>query len=235
MAMDCKTFHRILEDYLEGGLDFSGRFNLERHARQCIRCGKELADAQQLRRMVSELQRVKAPVNFEASVLKEIGIRKAHGRFPGLRSFWIYGFEWPSLRICALAASGLAVIGIALFYASLRPAVDRASAPPPVRNEPPAAVAEVEEPAKVPEPVVQAALPQREMRPAAAKPARKPRPAAVDPAPLPEQGVQEAEYVEYLMPGPDNHPVPVRLALPKVIPVRYGQMSEEYFIMNVSH
>ena len=106
--MNCRTFHRTLEDYLEGGLDFSGRFGMERHAQQCISCGKEMSDAQRLRRMVSELQRVKAPANFEASVLREIGMRKAHGRFSGFRSLWIYGFEWPSFRKLALASSCLA-------------------------------------------------------------------------------------------------------------------------------
>jgi hypothetical protein len=44
---------------------------------------------------------------------------------------------------------------------------------------------------------------------------------------------RDADYVEYLLPGPDNYAVPVRL--PKKIPMRYNQMSEEYFIRNVSH
>ncbi len=90
--MNCRTFHRTLEDYLEGGLDFSGRFGMERHARQCLSCGKEMSDAQRLHQMVSELQRVKAPSDFEASVLREIGMRKAHGRFSGFRSFWMLWF-----------------------------------------------------------------------------------------------------------------------------------------------
>ena len=49
------------------------------------------------------------------------------------------------------------------------------------------------------------------------------------------QEVQDMDYVEYLMPGPDSRPVRVRLPLPKIIPMNYGQMSEEYFIRNVSH
>ncbi len=60
--MNCRTFHRTLEDYLEGGLDFSGRFGMERHARQCLSCGKEMSDAQQLRRMVSEFSALRRPL-----------------------------------------------------------------------------------------------------------------------------------------------------------------------------
>ena len=70
------------------------------------------------------------------------------------------------------------------------------------------------------------------------------RPAILEPEPVIDarprklrdmQEVQDMDYVEYAMPGPDSRPVPVRLPLPKIIPMRYGQMSEEYFIQNVSH
>ena len=40
--MNCRTFQKNLEDYLADGLDFAGRFGMERHARQCISCGKEM-------------------------------------------------------------------------------------------------------------------------------------------------------------------------------------------------
>ena len=106
--MDCKTFHKNLEDYLEDGLDFAGRFGMERHAQQCIGCGKDMADAQQIRRMVSELERVKAPDSFEASVISEIGKRKWDARSTGIRRFWIYGPEGPQWRKLALASSSLA-------------------------------------------------------------------------------------------------------------------------------
>ena len=46
--MDCRTFNKKLEDYLEGGLDFPGRFGMERHAGHCFACGKTVADAQKL-------------------------------------------------------------------------------------------------------------------------------------------------------------------------------------------
>ena len=40
-------------------------------------------------------------------------------------------------------------------------------------------------------------------------------------------------YDQYLVPGPDNRQIIVRL--PKTIQMRYGQPSEEYYIRNVSH
>jgi len=46
--MNCRTFHRTLEDYLEGGLDFSGRFGMERHARQCLSCGSRFTTYERL-------------------------------------------------------------------------------------------------------------------------------------------------------------------------------------------
>ena len=141
--MDCNKFHQNLEDYLEDGLDFPGRFGMERHAQQCIRCGKEMAGAQQLRRMMSEMDRVKAPSNFESSVLNEIGKLKARSRFFNFKRWWFYGFELPSARKLALASSCVAVLAFGIFYFSDRP---RRTAPGPLSN-PPALM--VQEPAKV--------------------------------------------------------------------------------------
>ena len=233
-----------MEDYLAGGLDFSGRFGMERHAQKCLSCGKELSDAQRLRRMVSELQRVKAPADFEASVLREIGARKANSRFSGFRSVWMYGFEWPSLRKLALASSCLAVLFLGIFYASHRTSFNRATAPPQVASERSVAPAEKKEIRNLPAAKVALPLPKKQ---AAETPkfAKKVLPPAIlkrEP-PLDQdlqdmrdlQDLQNVNYVEYEMPGMDNRPVPVRLPLPKVIHRQYNQMSEEYFIQNVSH
>jgi hypothetical protein len=240
--MNCKTFHRNLEDYLEDGLDFSGRFGMERHAQQCIGCGKAMSDAQRLHRMVSELQRVKAPVNFEDSILREIGVRKAPGRFSGFRSLWIYGFEWPSFRKLALASSCLAILCFGIFYASHRSSFNQASTPPQAVSRPATVPVEVKEAKsksgtslEVPVPKMQAAA----ETPKFAKRVQPPAPLRQDPVMDQDvrdmQAVQDMDYVEYTMPGPDNRAVPVRLPLPKTIPMRYSQMSEEYFIRNVSH
>jgi hypothetical protein len=237
--MDCKTFHRNLEDYLEDGLDFSGRFGMERHAQQCISCGKEMSDAQRLHRMASELQRVKAPENFEASVLREIGMRKAHGRFSGFRSFWIYGFEWPSFRKLALATSCLAILCFGIFYASHRVHFNQASTPPQVASEPATIPVAVKEAKNAPGTSLELPLQKKQAAAEAPKFAKRVRPPALlKQEPIIDQDMQDLwdmDYVEYVPPGPDNRPVPVRLPLPKVIPMRYGQMSEEYFIQNVSH
>ncbi len=240
--MNCKTFHRNLEDYLEGGLDFSGRFGMERHARQCIGCGKELSDAQRLHRMVSELQRVKAPANFEASVLREIGIRKARGRFAGFRSLWICGFEWPSFRKLTLASSALVVFLIGAFYVLNRASFHQTLLPPLVAFKPAAIPPEVKEWVGNPAVKQESRLPEKQPATEAPKLAKKIQPPepreeeqVINPDLRDMQEVRDMDYVEYLMPGPDSRPVPVRLPLPRVIPMRYGQMSEEYFIRNVSH
>ena len=114
--MDCRKFHRNLEDYLEDGLDFPGRFGMERHAQQCIHCGRVVSDAQRLRQMAHQLERVKAPADFESRLLEEIGKRKALGRFSGLRRFWLYGFDMPSPRRLVLASSCVAVVAMGIFF-----------------------------------------------------------------------------------------------------------------------
>ncbi len=109
--MNCRTFQKQLEDYLENGMDFAGRFGMERHARQCVRCGRELASAEDLRRRVHDMERVKAPADFEASILDAIAARKLRRRFPTVRRLWVFGFDLPSLRTCALAAGVALALG----------------------------------------------------------------------------------------------------------------------------
>jgi hypothetical protein len=237
--MDCRTFHQKLEDYLEDGLDFSGRFGMERHAKQCISCGKELHDAQQLRQMVSELQRVKAPANFEASIMKEIAKSKANGWFSGVRRLWIYGFEWPSWQKLALASSSLAVLGLAIFFASHRIMPDPVHTPAQVATKLAKVTIEAKE-AKL-EPVAkiqaaQASVPKERVAEEIPVLARNVPPARLSKSDGPkDQEMQDEDYVEYTVPGPDNRPVPVRFPLPKTITMPYGQVSQEYFIQNVSH
>jgi hypothetical protein len=240
--MNCRTFHRTLEDYLEDGLDFSGRFGMERHARQCLSCGKEMSDAQRLRRMVSELQRVKAPSDFETSVLREIGMRRAYGRLSGFRNFWMHGFEWPSFQKLALASSCLAILCFGIFYAFHRTVFNQASTSSQIAGVRATIGVEAKEAKSSPGTNLETLV---RKKPAAAEPlksAKRTQPPAllkrepvIDAEIRDMQEVQDMDYVEYTMPGPDNRPVPVRLPLPKTIPMRYGQMSEEYFIQNVSH
>jgi hypothetical protein len=237
--MDCRTFHQKLEDYLEDGLDFSGRFGMERHAQQCISCGKELQDARQLRQMVSELQRVKAPANFETSIMRKIAVSKANGRFSGIRKFWIYGFEWPSWQKLALASSSLAILGLAIFFASHRIIPDPVHAPAQVAAKPVNVTIEAKE--VKPDPVVNvpaphASVPKKPVDVEIPLLARNVPPARLSKSDGPkDQEMQDEDYVEYMMTGADNRPVPVRLPLPKTITMPYGQVSQEYFIQNASH
>jgi hypothetical protein len=240
--MDCRTFHQKLEDYLENGLDFAGRFGMERHAQQCISCGKELQDARQLRQMVSELQRVKAPANFEASIMRKIAVSKANSRFSGIRKFWIYGFEWPSWQKLALASSSLAVLGLAIFFASHRIIPDPVHAPAQVAAKP--ANVTIEAKGAKPDPVVkvqssqaaQASVPKKRVAAESQMLASRIPPARLSKSDGPkDQEMQDEDYVEYMMTGADNRPVPVRLPLPRTITMPYGQVSQEYFIQNASH
>jgi hypothetical protein len=233
--MDCRTFHQKLEDYLEDGLDFSGRFGMERHAQQCISCGKAMADAQHLRQMVSGLHRVKAPADFESSVLKEIARRKAHGRFWNVRRYWVYGFEWPSWRKLAIASSSLAILGLAIFYASHRTTLEQASAPPRVAAEPAKIAIAVKEVKNSSAHTVDVPALKEPLTAETRKPEIKTQPTrvAIKPELLIDRSVQESDYVEYTIGESENHAVPVRL--PKRIPLRYNPVSEDYFILNVSH
>ncbi len=227
--MDCRKFQKNLEDYLEGGLDFAGRFGMERHAQQCISCGKVLAGAQQLAQMSLKLKKVQAPSNFESSVLNEIGVRKLRSPFSGIRRYWIYGFEWPSWRKLALAASSIAVLGFAIFSPSKQAVLNHGSTTLPATGES-AQVEEYEYPVTNPDPA--------ELNTAAAVEAFK-APDTTQPAKLMEEELlknlqtEDLEYVEYFLAGPDSRPIQIQL--PKKIRMQYGQASEEYFIRNVSH
>jgi len=140
--MNCRNFHRNLEDYLDGGLDFTGRLGMERHAEQCYACGKELADARGLRRLTASLSRVKAPADFEANVRREIALRKSQGLFARVRSRMAFGFEW---RRFAYAATVCAALVFGIFSARLFFRQDAPSPPAVAENAGFAADAEFEE------------------------------------------------------------------------------------------
>lgn len=237
--MDCRKFHKNLEDYLEGGLDFPGRFGMERHAQQCIRCGKELTGAQRLRQMVSGIDRVKAPVNFEQSLLNEIGKIKTEERFSSLKRFWIYGFEWPSMRKVALASSCLAILAFGMFYFSANKSTS--VSPLPVSAPP---VVAVQKPVKTDQPPVQApeAVPLKTavLKPTSALSRHESGTEEMTKAPDPEreriveEELAETDYVELQLMGPDNRPVSV-YRQPNEPQLRNVKINEEYFLRNLSH
>ncbi len=234
--MDCRKFQRNLEDYLEGGLDFPGRFGMERHAQQCFVCGKELSGALKLSQEVRALRRVSAPPDFEAAVLERIHARGKRSRFGSLRGFWVYGFDYPSWRLVALGASALAIVGFVVLVAAYRTSHDPGTASPMVSGTPSRAPASPQTTASVtafpesPRPVQPEQAGIGNFAPVAAGGARK------DYA-VGDEGffgqIEPSEYVEYVVPGPGDRPMIVRL--PKTIRMRYGQPSEDYYIRNVSH
>jgi hypothetical protein len=117
--MDCRTFHRKLEDYLEGGLDFPARFGMERHAKQCYACGKDVAAALSLRQIARELRRVGAPPNFEAALLSRMREEKASRRFWKLHGLWFFGpdrFSWRTAGLVAVVVAFIAGATLTLHY-----------------------------------------------------------------------------------------------------------------------
>ena len=138
--MDCRNFHKSLEDYLDGGLDFAGRLGVERHAEQCLVCEKKLADARRLQQMTASLARVKAPVDFEARLCQEIARRKSHGFFARLRESLTYGFAWPealSWPRLASVATICVVLGFGIsLYRYLNQETPSLSASSPVATAP---------------------------------------------------------------------------------------------------
>jgi hypothetical protein len=233
--MDCRTFHKNLEDYLADSLDFAGRFGMERHAQQCIGCGKDMADAQRIRRMVSELERVKAPESFEASVINEIAKRKLNARATGIRRFWIYGHEGLPWRKLALASSSLAILaaGVFVFFNLNTPRQSSTSPAAMGKPEKPYIDGDLAQDAGMSAPVPSMENTRSGETPEVAETAKEPR--ITEREFVPEWHGAEAEYVEQLIEGVDGRPVTITLPMPRKIYLQYNQMPEEYFIQNISH
>jgi hypothetical protein len=223
--MNCRTFQNRLEDYLENSLDFAGRFGMERHARQCIHCGREMADAQHLGQMVREIKRVQAPPDFEASVFNEIAARKLRRRFSMFRGFWVFGFGLSSWQKYALCSSLAVLLGLGLLYRYnpeiFRPSPEGAWAENQSEEEP--GIGEMAgNPAN---PQVLPGNPGQGMNP-------------LQPDPLRERMLMNyqtdgADYSEYSAIGPDN--LPMIVPLPNTIRMQVRPPSQDYYIRNVSH
>jgi hypothetical protein len=138
----------------------------------------------------------------------------------------------PSWQKLALASSGLVVLVLGITFLSHRTIPDeRVSAPARVAVKP-----EKLETEAISVPIIETDRPPlkktaAEEIPKLAKAVRSGR--------APERDIiqnlepMETEYVEYMMMGQDNRPVPIRL--PKRIRMQYGLTSEDAFIRNVSH
>lgn len=229
--MDCRIFNRQLEDYLQGEMDFPRRFGMERHARQCYGCGKQLADAQKISGMVQGLERVSAPEDFETAVMSRIQTEKIRRRSWRLWELWVFGWESISWRSLALVSTTLAlvVIGSLLYYnrshnAQPESQIGMEDTTPAVRDE----------------------LSQSSFDPA---PQRSVQSNNLGTAHLQLfDYYQSGDYYDEWPPvsiDPDTEgwiEIPVLgpsgvdlYRLPKTLRIKYGQPSEDYFIRNVSH
>ncbi len=234
--MDCGTFHRNLEDYLDGGLDFPGRFGVERHAQQCLGCGKDLADAQRISRLAKELHRVKAPSDFEAQVHRRIQSRGLHRR----SNLWKLQYFWwdrGPLRSLAWGMAALVLlVGGALYSVNwISTGQDSSNQSLPASNPLPESVPVAQDSLQ---PTAPASVVPRDARPTTAKrlyPIQAPDSWFVLESDAPPWSIEpgDTEYVEYVVPAAGGQRLVMRL--PKTIRMRHGQPSEEYFIRNVSH
>jgi anti-sigma factor RsiW len=224
--MDCRTFHKKLEDYLQGEMDFPARFGMERHAQQCYACGKEMKDALRLREMAKTLVRVKAPADFEAALLARLqnaGVRRRNSMPWRLLTLGLDRISWRLLAAGA-AAAVVAIAGIHLFIGAQRENAAFVSkndaltpAPPFEAGGTPADDGAV---AVLSPRIVPLGDPKARFLPAEDWSEKY-----LDPADL--------GYFEYALPGPGDRRMIMRL--PKSILLRYGMPSEDYFIRNVSH
>ena len=234
--MDCRKFKRSLDDYLQGGLDFSGRFGMERHARQCLGCGREVAEAQELGKLARSIGKVKAPPGFEEALLRRIQQERPRRWFRALDRLFVFGLEWPSLRTVAQVASVAVVAVAAVLVTSLHwggavapvssvglPEVPQLASSPqelpvPVSNVTPRTGSGIEP--------VAAELAGGRIRPAGYFDSdRGFVPGVAEPA--------DSEFIEFRIPGQGDRPVIMRL--PARVQMRYAHPTEDYFIHNISH
>jgi hypothetical protein len=229
--MDCRTFHKKLEDYLEGELDFPARFGMERHAKQCFACEKKLNAALRLRQMARELRRVGAPVDFEGSLMIRIQNEKPQHRFWKLQELWLHSFEGFSWRVAVVTALLTVLMVGTIGYHYWGTGNNRSVTPQ-------AAVGSVINPAAdkgagaQPEAV---GLPD----PAAALSAvsafdigRASR-FSVDNWATPYAEPGDSDLVDILVPFAGDRQLIMQL--PRTIRMRYAQPSREFYIRNVSH
>jgi hypothetical protein len=236
--MDCRTFHRKLEDYLQGGLDFTGRFSVERHAQQCFGCGRAMQDAIRLGQTAREMKRVKAPPDFESALMARIQREQVPRRRSVFWKAWVFGLDPIPWRTAALGAAAMVLVGVGVLVFMRNGPFHR-----PLSAERDGALPAAEDVAKQPD-----------SKPAAPPPwnadSTRTSPDVLNPRIIPvgnssARFLLEEEwaapfldatdlgYVEYPVPGPGNRLLIMRL--PRSIRMRYSQPSEEYFLRNVSH
>jgi len=235
--MDCRTFHKRLEDYLDGGMDFPGRFAMERHARQCFGCERDIAEALRLKQMVRDIGRVAAPADFETALLVRIRTDTSRRRFWKLQSLWWYGFENLSWRKVGVGAAAIVlvagIISLVHFGNGFNPPISMQS---PGGGPPQAAAGKSGN-----VPGAGSAFPAREGLPSRGDKLAGFSPVAVDGAGFrvqdqwatPYLEPDDLDFFEFLVPVSGDRQL--ILQLPRTIRMRYAQPSRDYYIRNVSH
>ncbi len=212
--MNCRSFHKKLEDYLEGGLDFPARFGIERHAQHCFACGKDLDAAQKLGEMSRRLPRVTAPPDFETTVMSRIHAKSpAYGWY---RNLWFYGLDWPQLRVYLVGTASLIVLlGIAVVLSLNESPFHNAAGNPTPQN------------------LGVSPLASKDRSTAEADPfPNDPFPYPFGAEALEDFGGQKLPFDEVLVTAPDGR---VIMVLPDTILQKRDQRSDEYFVQNISH
>ena len=172
--------------------------------------------------------RVKAPPNFEAAVLARIQARHATRRRFWVP--WLYRWEWFSWRSAAVGISVAAALLLAVLLTL--PWVSFQGRPAGAENEL-SASGRVEGGIDRPMPAVQTPGAKQAGSPLALSEPHLPAFEFEDgPVPIDAEPA-DAGFVEYMVPGPGDRPVIMRL--PRSVRMRYGPPSEEYFMRNVSH
>jgi hypothetical protein len=214
-------------------MDFAGRFGVERHAQQCLACGRLLKDAVRLNQMAREMRRVQAPPEFETALLARIQAVKVRRRSSKLWKLWVFGLDQVSWRAVAFGTASAALIvfavfalvrngdvaGLAWLNRSASPAVEDSaaarSAVAPDRHGPAGSGWEILDPQILPvgDPGARYFLGEDWTS------------RYLDPA--------DMGFVDYPIPGEGEQQLIMRL--PRSIRLRYGQPSRDYFIRNVSH
>lgn len=220
--MDCRTFARTLEDYLEGGLDFPARFAMERHAKQCFSCDKSLTTALTLRQMAHNLARVGAPNGFEHKLLARIREEKSHSRSGRLRDWWLYGMNGIPWRAASVTALVTVLVVGSITYIHF--GASRRTEPP--QNSASIATAKSVgslEAARIA--LSQMGIPDYDLVKFDGIGRNKWAVPYTDPA--------DGDFVE--VPVPVSGDLQLILKLPRTIRMRYVQPSREYFIRTMSH
>ncbi len=239
--MDCRTFHRRLEDYLEGGMDFPARFGMERHAKQCYACEKDVHDALKLRQKVRAIPRVVAPSDFETSLLARIKAEKARHRFWSLQSIWLYSFDGLSPRAVTLAVAAVVLLVGTVSYLHFGAgwndsSLSRIGTLNPLANDPNREDIATEDLGAGTSPVRLSELSARgdSLRSWIGSPNLGGLGnMGWDSWATPYSEPGDSDYFEYLVPVSGERQL--ILQLPKTIRIRYNQPSERDFMWNMSH